>query len=344
MLNSSNQVILYQLNGETGQQLSFERINQWTEGAWTLYNPSGTVIATNTTDFTTALPSTGIYTLAISGTDSGTVNYAFQVKDITPPPVTPSKLGTIQSDSLLAGEVDSYSFSSNAGTMIYLDSSSNNSDIRIRLLNPDGSEAFSNYDSRFYQGPMVLQQTGEYTIEFYGVFNTVTGDYSYQIFELSGRSQTGVNNLDLGRQVSGTVNNDKTIYAFAGEAGLPIMFNGIEGNHDLRATLYDPNGHQLFSQNNFRSNNHEVYTLAQNGLYYPDSTPEDLSDNPRMVTEYDGAGRAIAEIDELGNRTEFEYDGAGNIILERDALGNETDYRCGGCSRSTHQIQSGCIG
>lgn len=55
-----------------------------------------------------------------------------------------------------------------------------------------------------------------------------------------------------------------------------------------------------------------------------DPLDEDHLDNPFTQTEYDLAGRVVAQIDELGNRTEFEYDAAGNQVLVRDALLNET--------------------
>ncbi len=56
----------------------------------------------------------------------------------------------------------------------------------------------------------------------------------------------------------------------------------------------------------------------------PDNTPSDDTDNPRMSTEYDVAGRVIAEIDERNLRTEYGYDAADRVTLVRDALGQET--------------------
>ena len=59
---------------------------------------------------------------------------------------------------------------------------------------------------------------------------------------------------------------------------------------------------------------------------HPDSTPGDDSDNPRNINEYDAAGRLVATIDELGNRTEHEYDAANRKVLMRDALGQVTRF------------------
>jgi RHS repeat-associated protein len=46
----------------------------------------------------------------------------------------------------------------------------------------------------------------------------------------------------------------------------------------------------------------------------PDSTPNDLTDNPRTKTEYYGDGKIKATIDELGHRTEYRYDNGGRRI------------------------------
>jgi RHS repeat-associated protein len=88
---------------------------------------------------------------------------------------------------------------------------------------------------------------------------------------------------------------------------------------------------------------------------YPDSTPNDLSDNPRTKNEYDAADRLIVTVDELGRQTHYiydrlgrqietiypdstpddlsdnprtqkEYDSAGRVIADLDELGNRTEY------------------
>ncbi|WP_235908569.1 putative Ig domain-containing protein [Roseiconus nitratireducens] len=58
--------------------------------------------------------------------------------------------------------------------------------------------------------------------------------------------------------------------------------------------------------------------------------PDDLdpSDNPFTESVYDRAGRTVAEIDELGNRTQFVYNAAGNVtqtILPDDTPGDDSD-------------------
>ncbi len=57
---------------------------------------------------------------------------------------------------------------------------------------------------------------------------------------------------------------------------------------------------------------------------YPDATPENDLDNPRVQTTYDAIGQIVAEFDERGNKTEFEFDSAGRQTVVRNALGYET--------------------
>ncbi len=64
----------------------------------------------------------------------------------------------------------------------------------------------------------------------------------------------------------------------------------------------------------------------ETAVVFADLTPLDATDNPRKRTVYDAAGEVIAEIDEIGNRTEFHYDLARRRIEVVDALGNVSKY------------------
>lgn len=46
----------------------------------------------------------------------------------------------------------------------------------------------------------------------------------------------------------------------------------------------------------------------------PDTTPDNLSDNPTIRTTYDAAGRQVSQIDALGHTTDFTYDMLGRLI------------------------------
>jgi large repetitive protein len=55
-------------------------------------------------------------------------------------------------------------------------------------------------------------------------------------------------------------------------------------------------------------------TIDWTQVVYPDIAPVFLSDNPRSKTEYYKNGDVKAEIDELGNRTEYRYDNNGRLV------------------------------
>jgi RHS repeat-associated protein len=55
-------------------------------------------------------------------------------------------------------------------------------------------------------------------------------------------------------------------------------------------------------------------TIDWTQVIYPDTSPAFLSDNPRNKTEYYKNGDVKAEIDELGNRTEYRYDNNGRLV------------------------------
>ncbi len=59
---------------------------------------------------------------------------------------------------------------------------------------------------------------------------------------------------------------------------------------------------------------------------YPDGTPNDAGDNPRVLRQYDAAGKLISETNELGHDTMYRYDLAGRIVEVIDAIGVTTKY------------------
>jgi RHS repeat-associated protein len=80
---------------------------------------------------------------------------------------------------------------------------------------------------------------------------------------------------------------------------------------------YDPNGHKSQEIDALGRVTKFVYSSVGQLLetIYPDLTPDNDSDNPRIRKEYDAANRLVAEIDELGRRTEFQYDAMGRLTF-----------------------------
>lgn len=80
---------------------------------------------------------------------------------------------------------------------------------------------------------------------------------------------------------------------------------------------YDPNGHKSQEIDALGRVTKFVYSSVGQLVetIYPDLTPDNDSDNPRIRKEYDAANRLVAEIDELGRRTEFQYDAMGRLTF-----------------------------
>ncbi|AFY50369.1 RHS repeat-associated core domain protein [Nostoc sp. PCC 7524] len=274
-LTPDNQINLYKFNGKQGQILNFDlNAATWVGANWTFYDPSGKAIKTpaaNNPDFQATLAADGIYTLAIAGNSSTPVNYSFIVTDNSTTPVTNSGLGTLQTGNLNAGQVIDYNFTATAGTKVLFDSLDNNSNnwqIRARLIKPDGTYIFSDYDSRFDSEPILLEQTGNYKLQIFGYYGSTTGSYQFSLRELPNGIRPGVSYLELGGVVAGTLNNlEQKIYAFNGTNGLRLMFNSMTGDN-VNAVVYDPNGNIVSALNNLAWNyDSNPYTLTQTGWY-----------------------------------------------------------------------------
>ncbi len=123
----------------------------------------------------------------------------------------------------------------------------------------------------------------------------------------------------------------------------------IDANGNRTTFEYDPRGNQIKTTYpdgstetvNYDAENNKLSETDRAGFttqfvydaanrlvetILPDATPADLTDNPRTRTEYDVAGRVLANIDANGNHTTYGYDAAGRRTSVTDALGNTTTY------------------
>ena len=248
--------------------------NIWKTGNWVLYDPSGVAIATpnsNNPDFNVALAANGVYTLAITSSNNSTVDYSFQVNDVTPTPIAHTGFNTVSSGTFnTPGQVNSYTFNANAGTVLQYDGmDATDWWVRVRLVNPNGTYAFGDGEARGDRSPVTLQQTGTYKLEFYNYYYWTdwTGNYKFKLLELPKNFGPGVNYLEIGSPVAGTLNNGESkIYTFQANPGMDIMFNGMTGD-DVSAYLYDANGNKVFNIDNFRSYDSGLHTLKRGDIY-----------------------------------------------------------------------------
>uniref|UniRef100_UPI001E494552 Ig-like domain-containing protein n=1 Tax=Cyanothece sp. BG0011 TaxID=2082950 RepID=UPI001E494552 len=276
-LEPNNETILYQIIGSKGTILNFDlEASQWegNRANWTLYDPNNGILAQPfyyDPDFQVALPSDGLYTLAIAGNSTTPVDYSFQVTDnsVAPIPLTGTNvtaIGTVPD----VGDVDSYTFNASAGSLIWIDQlNSTSSGIRTSLKNPDDTYLFTNHVTTDDRGVIRLDQTGEYTLETYGLGTTI-GNWQFQILELpTDLTSENYNSLPSNTVIEGTLNpgNSPEIYSFDAQVGEQILFNGMLGIA-MEVRIIDPNGQTIYSRDNYNSADSPVLNLTQSGIYH----------------------------------------------------------------------------
>ncbi|NER35197.1 MAG: DUF4114 domain-containing protein [Oscillatoria sp. SIO1A7] len=280
-LDPGNEADLYRFDGKQGQVLNFDLdATSWQGANWTLYGPDSKALGSPTDrnrDFSLALPATGLYTLAVAGSSTEAVPYSFTVTDETPTPETNAGLGTPHSGTLAANSVAKHTFVASAGTQIFFDSLYNsNGNIRARLFNPDGSQAFYNHYLLGDRSPEVLQQTGSYTLEVYGL-GGASDYYEFRLLELPWETPDPKNNensLQMGVTVEGQIANGRAteVFSFTGTAGQQIFFDGMTGSggtNIVTPRLISPSGQQIFNLGDpsYSSTDSGFYALTESGTY-----------------------------------------------------------------------------
>ncbi|MEC4895478.1 MAG: putative Ig domain-containing protein, partial [Oscillatoria sp. PMC 1051.18] len=267
---SAQETALYQFNGTAGQQLSFESLTAVAGAEWTIYSQvpllnGTTVIDSDSFDSNLAvvLPSNGSYTLAVRNLSETQLNYEFQVIDTSTAPIGNNGVETLHSGSIaVAGEVDNYTLTADAGTLVYFDGQQG-SNIIVKLSAPDGSNVFNSEYTSSDDGAFFLAQTGTYTLEVNGTGSN-TGNYSFKLVEL-----TNASNLNLNTITNVPLAAKETLaYQFTGTVGQKIHFDGLnESNPSITARLLNANGRQIAYASDLR-NNIDLQTLPGNGTYY----------------------------------------------------------------------------
>ncbi|MEA5471931.1 putative Ig domain-containing protein [Spirulina sp. 06S082] len=284
-LDSDGKVNLYRFAGERGGAIDLT-VESISAGAtqWLVYDPEGKEIARGEgEDFSAVIPVGGLYTLAVTNRADSPVDYAFNAA-LREPEAFINDVNHSGSGTFGDAQPNTHTFNAKAGTQILLNFDSPQTWARARLVNPDGSTTV--FDNRSIgKTADILEQTGEYTLEFY---NTTYGNYSFELLEFP-ESVRGANYLEMGSEVSGSLNGRVgKIYSFEGVEGLRLLFNGIEGDN-VEATLYKPNGDVVFS-NKSNSDSDRPYTLTEDGLYHLVVTGNSVNSNPYRFQLLDLSG------------------------------------------------------
>ncbi len=270
-LNPANSSAFYQFNAGAGQSFYFAQLSGGNSIWWRLIDPYGNVLF-STFEGNDAgrltLAAGGTYTVLIEGalSNTGALNYSFNVAPIADPTQALALGSTVNGTLSAPGEKDSYAFTLPSNSLLYFDSLTNSGNLQWSLTGPTGTvvsnRLFNNSDAlELNADPVLALPLGDYTLTVVGSGQT-TGAYSFRLSSLATASM-----LTPGTPVSGTLNpaNSTVFYQFNATAGQSFYFAQQSGSTNVWWRLIDPYGNMLFST--FQSNDAGRLTLTASGVY-----------------------------------------------------------------------------
>ncbi|HEV3344774.1 MAG TPA: NF038129 family PEP-CTERM protein, partial [Pirellulales bacterium] len=233
----------YLINGAAGQTITFQSLTtptfQYTLA--TLYGPapnqvlaSAYITAPPASTFTTMLPASGAYLLAVGEYASGAAvdDYSFQIIDggttppAPPPASTPLVLGQMVSGNIAtAGQHDLYTFAGTVGQQLYYSALNayNSSFVGAALTSPSGAKVFTT-DAFTDSGLVTLTETGTYTLQLGLPGQTDIGAYSFRV-----RDAAAAPAVALGAVIDATLDpsTSTNLYRVSGTAGERLFFQSL---------------------------------------------------------------------------------------------------------------------
>ncbi|HEY8097355.1 MAG TPA: LEPR-XLL domain-containing protein, partial [Methylobacter sp.] len=217
---------------------------------WTLTGPRGTVVSARSFTDSDSINLGGVATIPlVAGTYSLRINgpaswgYSFRVLNIAQ--ATPLTPGTVVSGQLSpANETDLYQFAVTAGERFYFDYKSASGPIYYtywRLLDPYGQVVFGPDYFSLDKEPLILMQTGAYTLLVEGWINNVstTNNYSFTVQKVTDEQFP----LTLGDTVNGSIAHagQRDFYNFSLSEAKQLYFDALS-NTATNWTLIGPRG------------------------------------------------------------------------------------------------------
>ena len=274
---------VYSFDANAGQVVFFSRIAFGSDLAWRLTAPDGSVVFDLPfADQLTELTESGTYTLRVAGespTDLGV--YEFDLLDVTDSidefeigvgdnvdPDFPSPgAGNLEAP----GAVDVYTFDARERQEVFFESvGGTDVDFSWRLTAPDGAPVFA--AGALVSQQVTLPQDGTYTLVVSGSDSTITGPYSFRLFEVAAPEEFAIRigeEVDDGVPAAGAGNIEVPgavdIYRFDAEALQGATLRVFDSNEDLAWRVTAPDGSVVVARTPIDLD--ELLILRQTGTY-----------------------------------------------------------------------------
>jgi hypothetical protein len=214
---------------------------------WQLFGPQSQTVGSQASISqnigTVTLPMTGTYTVGVigNGNVAGTVQYQFNITDLSDTPVASSGFGTVHSGTISANQTNSFIYTASAGLPVFLDSQDiSGQTLVVDLTSPDGTVVFSVQETAD-AGPYILPRSGSYTLTVRGP-NGSSGNFSLRLLDLSASPM-----LTLNSAVNTTLKNpyETDVYQFTSTPGQALYYDAITNDASpptVYVALLDPRG------------------------------------------------------------------------------------------------------
>lgn len=269
-LNPRSETDLFQFTGTRGQRVNLDSISASVNQAnWRLVDPADVTLDflrnINTDIGTLTLPSDGTYVLFIqgAGADSGTLDYQFNVTDVSDVPVVASGLSVELSGTVNAGQTNTFVFTAPAGLPVYYDSLDRAGSLIAEVRDPNNVLVFQT-GTQADSGPHILPRSGTYMIKVRGSSAGNTGNFRFRLLDLTAVPVLPFNTL-TSSNLSPSYKTD--VYQFTAGVAQQLLYDAIDADFDqVNLRLYGPGGSIITSRNS--DSDSLPFTLAASGTHY----------------------------------------------------------------------------
>ncbi|NPU91663.1 MAG: hypothetical protein HPY82_07085 [Gammaproteobacteria bacterium] len=223
----------------------------------TLHAPNGTVLENSYNSISRTLSASGTYTVTMRSYHAGQSG-SYVLHYIKAPSANEHgslNSGGMLTESLSAGDLDSFTFDADSGDSIVLSAASDTT-LYMTLYAPNGTVLENSYNiiSR------TLAQNGTYTVTMRSYHAGQTGNYDLHFIKAPSANEHGA--LPNGDMVTGALSaGDLDSFTFDANSGDSVVLSAAS-DITLYMTLYAPDGTVLENSYNVISR-----TLGQNGTY-----------------------------------------------------------------------------